>query len=213
ADIVFDIGAHIGFYSILFSRIVGEKGKVYSFEPSSEVSSALALTIDRLANTTLLPFGLSDKESDGFLFIPEDASAASLADWTNESLGKVHKISCQIKRLDDLLANNEVPRPDFIKCDVEGAEELVFRGGLEILDCKDAPIILFEVNEEASKGFNLSKTGAMDFLASLEKADFSFFDARTDALSQISEIPPPLPSALAVNILAVPKAKLNRLSN
>lgn len=208
-DVVYDIGAHIGLYSVLFSQLTGRTGKVFSFEPSSEASSALKLTISNLENTTLCPFGLSDKNTESFLFIPQDPSTASLVDWTDHQSGDVHKISCQLKRLDELIESNELPYPNFIKCDVEGAEELVFKGSGQKLNDENAPIILFEVNEKALNEFKLSKTGAMDLLASFDKAKFTFFDARTANLLPITEIPPPLVGALAVNILAVPQSKLS----
>jgi FkbM family methyltransferase len=58
---------------------------------------------------------------------------------------------CEERRLDDLTTANCIPRPDFIKCDVEGAELKVFQGASKTLDCVDAPIILFEANVHTAR--------------------------------------------------------------
>lgn len=209
-ETVFDIGAHIGLYSIFMSEIVGENGSLFAFELSPEALSALSQTVSLLDNVTLLPYGLSDKTETTFLYIPEDPSAASLSDWSG---GESHKISCQIKRLDDLLAENIVAQPDFIKCDVEGAEELVFRGAEKTLNIENAPVIFFESNEPATVSFGLEKSGAMDFLKSLDKPEYKFYSVTKNGLHLIDEIPEPVSGDLAVNILAVPKSKLERVDH
>jgi len=180
-DVVFDIGANVGLHSIVLSRLVGPEGKLCAFEPNSELLPALKFTIEQLGNATLHPMALSNRDAESQLFIPPDDTVASLADWTIASPkfnqdGPSHVIACVERRLDDLIQSGVLPQPDFIKCDVEGAELQVFEGAPNTLNRVDAPIVLFEANECASRGFNVGVSAAKDFLASLTKADYHFYE-------------------------------------
>jgi hypothetical protein len=81
-DRVFDIGAHIGLHTVLFSELVGPTGEVHAFEPNAAKASTLAVTISSLRNARLHPVALGERAGRATLFVPEDQSMASLADWT-----------------------------------------------------------------------------------------------------------------------------------
>jgi FkbM family methyltransferase len=76
--------------------------------------------------------------------VPLDESMASLMDWTGGRVGTVSVHTCEVERLDDLVARRELRRPDFIKCDTEGCEARIFAGGARTIDCEPAPTILYE---------------------------------------------------------------------
>lgn len=207
-DVVFDIGANVGLHSIVLSRLVGPKGKLCVFEPNAELLHALKFTIEQLGNATLSPIALSNKDAESQLFIPPDDTVASLADWTIASPtynqdGPSHVITCSERRLDDLIEAGPLPNPDFIKCDVEGAELRVFEGGARTLSRVDAPIILFEANECASRGFNIGVSAAKDFLASLKEPHYRFYEIHEGGrLVAMQNVNPSFS-----NILAVPESK------
>lgn len=206
-DVAFDIGANIGLHTLLLSQLVGAEGRVIAFEPNPELQTTLGLTIKSLPNARLLPVALSDQSGVSTLFIPDDHSMSSLADWTKGRLpGEAHQATCDRQRLDDLVDAGLVPHPDFIKCDVEGAELMVFRGGRKTLDRSDAPVILFEMNVHTARGFNLDVTAAMDFLASLELPQYRFFQQQgADHLVETHSA-----ESVHSNVLAVPAAKVDR---
>ncbi|MGZ8848149.1 MAG: FkbM family methyltransferase, partial [Pyrinomonadaceae bacterium] len=207
-DVVFDIGANVGLHSIVLSRLAGPMGKVCAFEPNAELFHALKFTIEQLGNATLYSIALSNKETESQLFIPPDNTVASLADWTVASPtfnqdGPSHVITCSERRLDDLIQAGQLPQPDFIKCDVEGAELRVFEGGAGTLNRVDAPIILFEANECASRGFNVAVSAAKDFLASLKEPGYRFYEVHKGGkLLAIESVNP-----IFSNILAIPESK------
>lgn len=212
-DVVFDIGANIGLHSIVLSRLVGSRGRVFAFEPNSELIPALTCTLRQLENATLHKVALSNKSAESSLFVPPDDSMASLADWTTASLkfsqdGPSHVVTCIERRMDDLTEDGSVPQPDFIKCDVEGAEAQVFGGGWKTLNRVDAPLILFEVNDCASRAFNCDLWAARDFLAGLTEARYHFFQVlaggKLEALGDVE--------TKFTNILAIPESKLPSLS-
>lgn len=208
-DVAFDIGANIGLHSMLLSNLIGPQGKLHAFEPNSELVHALSRTIAELGNASLHTIALSDKDDESELFIPPDDSMASLTNWTAATAfvadGASHTITCQQRRLDDLISEGKLPQPDFIKCDVEGAELLVFQGGRRTLDRPDAPIVLFEVNKDASLGFGQRVSESKDFLAGLELPRYQFFRVQPGGkLTRLQE------ANSFMNVLAVPSSKIQR---
>ncbi len=218
-EIVFDIGANIGMHTALLSQLVGPNGRVIAFEPNPELIPPLRKTIAGLGNASLHTFALSDHAGEAIFYVPDDHSMGSLADYTSDpslaswkaemQLGISKTLTCELKSIDSLVEVDAIPRPDFIKCDVEGAELMVFTGGRKTLNCVDAPIILFEAIVECSRGFGLTKSAAIDFLKEFPLSNYRFFEVRGSGnLTPLS-----FPDFTAPNILAVPESKLARAQN
>ena len=207
-DVALDIGANMGIHTVLLARLVGPRGRLFAFEPNSALLPTLRRTVAGLPNASLYTCALSDEPVRSAFFIPADDTKASLADWTDEAIdGVAREDSCERRRLDDMVGEGTIAQPDFIKCDVEGAELLVFRGAREVLDRRDAPIVLFEVNAYTCQGFGFGTSDAKDFLANLPTARYRFFEVKDDgALPAITTLTP------WCNVLAIPEAKLSRFS-
>jgi len=209
-DVALDIGANVGLHSILLSRLVGPQGKLFAFEPNAELLPSLRYTLAHLGNVRLHPIALSNRHAESQLFVPPDDSVASLADWTVTSPifshdGPAHVVNCSERRLDDLVESGVIPQPDFIKCDVEGAELQVFQGALNTLNRPDAPIVLFEANECASRAFGVEVSAAKHFLSALENASYRFLEIRPGGnLVKLAE-----PGSNFMNVLAIPESKLS----
>ncbi len=172
----------------------------------------LEYTLAQRGNGRLLPYALSDRAGRQTLFLPADRSMSSLADWTAGKAGAVRTITCEVVPLDVLIEGGEVPAPDFIKCDVEGAEFLVFRGAARTLNRADAPIVLYEANEPASEAFGWALDAATHVLASLPAACYSFFWVRPGGELERLDLTA-FPAGVALlNLVAVPASKLNRLT-
>jgi FkbM family methyltransferase len=212
-DVVFDIGANVGLHSIVLSRLVGSSGRVFAFEPNSELIPALTYTLRQLENATLHKVALSNKSAESSLFVPPDDSMASLVDWTTASPkfhqdGPSHIVECIERRMDDLTEDGTLPQPDFIKCDVEGAEAQVFGGACKTLNRVDAPLILFEANDCASRAFNCDLWAARDFLAGLKEARYHFFQVHAGGkLEALGDV-----DTKFTNILAIPESRMASLS-
>lgn len=214
-DVAFDVGANVGVHTMLLSQLVGAKGLVVSFEPNVELLPMLRRTVAGVSNIQLYPCALSDQNEESTLFVPDDHSMASLADWTKDrqpklltrllGFGQTHTIPCQQRRMDELVNIEGIPRPNFIKCDVEGAELMVFRGGRDTLNRHDAPIILFEAGAESAYGFDLKITEAADFLSRLSEAGYQFLEMLEDG--GLRAVLPADFKPQNQNIVAVPKSK------
>jgi FkbM family methyltransferase len=205
--VAYDIGANVGLYTVWLSSLVGAAGKVIAFEPNAALHKGLSMTISQLPNTRLVPQGLAAAEGRVEFFVPEDDTMASLKDWTRSEGGRVTTGSCSVTTLDLFIKEGRAPRPDLIKCDIEGGELDCFRGGAGLLGSEEAPIILFEANIHSTRGFGVQISDAMEFLASLERPGYTFFKVDDKGeLERITSI-----DFLHGNILAVPRRRLDGL--
>ncbi|HXT22791.1 MAG TPA: FkbM family methyltransferase [Thermoanaerobaculia bacterium] len=125
-DSVFDIGANVGFHTLLFSRLVGPRGRVTAFEPLDRNLEYLSrhLQLNAAENVAVIPVALSDEPGRGFMDARGNPSMARLADDGRAVL---------VESLDHLIAANRVPIPQLLKIDVEGAESRVLRGASKTL--------------------------------------------------------------------------------
>jgi len=157
-EVVVDVGACFGIYTVVASRLVGDSGKVVAIEPSRLAFEVLERNILSNGCSNVVTFGcaLSDKVGRTVLHHHPDISRFSLGGaGTGEDI--------ETTTLDLTLPRTTSTRSCLLKIDVEGAEELVLRGALKTLD-RDRPIVMFEVNPEAARALDLDPLGALNLL-------------------------------------------------
>jgi len=156
---VYDIGAHIGYHSLLFSTYVGDTGKVFTFEPNpanvTRIKEIISLNPKIEKSITVLDMALSDTNgTTPFLStnnIENGTSSGGFIDeastiWTRETYTKkvgFKTTDVQIKTIDTLVHQATILPPDVLKIDVEGAEQLVLKGAEATIKMHH-PIILIE---------------------------------------------------------------------
>ncbi len=125
--IVLDIGAHIGYYTRLFSEWVKDEGSVLAFEPCPENYAVLQFNLrtHRFKNVRLFDKAVSSEDGRALLFISPGHSNHSLMAGYTESQGQVE---VETVALDSFLPRYQIARVDFVKIDVEGGEVLVLEG-------------------------------------------------------------------------------------
>jgi len=147
---VYDIGANIGFFTLLAARIVGDRGKVYSFEPDSTIAARLKRNVEKngFANVTVVNAGVwSSTGTVEFIVADSSSPDRGIGRFTFER-GQQNTIPAQCISLDDFI--KDAAPPDAIKCDVEGAEIEVLRGGSSLL--RDyRPWIVSELHSEENR--------------------------------------------------------------
>jgi len=126
-SVVFDIGAHVGFYTLLASILVGEDGKVFAFEPSPRNLNFLNrhIELNGRRNITVMPVAIWSKA--GVSYFQEGPTSAT------GSILSQGTIEVRTVQLDQAVADAELPSPDFLKIDVEGGELEVLRGACRVL--------------------------------------------------------------------------------
>ena len=142
---VIDIGANKGAYTYWLQKAVGPLGHVFAFEPQPELADLLRAQERSFGwtNTQIINAALSTSQGRMELFQPaEHPLGGATLEKHDEADGT--RIEVRVERLDDYLDHWQKARPiSFIKCDVEGHELNVFRGGERLLT-KDRPILMFE---------------------------------------------------------------------
>lgn len=140
--ICYDIGAHVGFYSLMFSRLVGETGKVFSFEPNPLNLFYLLkhLELNKVKNVRVFPFGLW---KDNGIFGLTLSSSESYLNRAEEPI-----LRSPVFRIDDLIYQYVLP-PDVIKIDAEGAELEVLEGMEKLL--RRGSVIVFVALDNKDK--------------------------------------------------------------
>jgi FkbM family methyltransferase len=142
---VLDIGANAGFYTLAFSRLVGEKGQVWAFEPFAENMQNLLrhLRINQLRNVTLVQAAIASEPGLGFFRVSADKHTGSIA---KEGQYRVPTLS-----LDKLMDQKAFPAPDLIKMDVEGAESSILEGAQKLLSTKKSVLFISLHGEQQMK--------------------------------------------------------------
>ena len=127
--VVYDVGANVGFFSLLAARLAGPGGRVYAFEPlpsnASSVRSHAAL--NGFDTIEVLELALSDTAGEERLSVPEDASW-SYCEHRDPGRRVARKVTVRKDTVDRLLGSGRLPPPDVVKVDVEGAEVEVVAG-------------------------------------------------------------------------------------
>lgn len=133
---VFDIGAHVGFYTLLASVLVGPRGRVFAFEPLPSNMSYLTehLLMNKISNVKTFEVAVSDHEGE------ERFNPATHRSMGHLSLDGALPVRCI--SLDQMHARGKVSPPDFIKIDVEGAEFAVLCGARGLLSLSRPVIFL-----------------------------------------------------------------------
>jgi FkbM family methyltransferase len=183
-DIVVDIGANIGIYSLLASKKIGEDGEVFAFEPAPIASAAFKNNIERnnLKNIKLFNKGVAEFTGEAILNICADDAYNTLGSAPMKEITSQHKI--ELVSLDDFFEYRKVNRINVIKIDTEGAEFLIFQGAKKTLE-KFKPILFFEYNPHVTEGFNNTTEDALILLKSI---GYIFFEFQKGHLIEIVDI-------------------------
>ena len=174
-DVVVDVGANIGYYTVLLANKVGPNGKVYAFEPDSTNFEILKKNIEanKLENVVMVNAAVSNKNGVSYLYKSKENYGDHkliknpLVDKSTSSLKKGGSLREKIKtvKLDDYLKNQKV---NLMKVDTQGWEPAVFEGAKKIIE-KNKPIIFFEYSPASYKLAKLDGSKMMNWLKKIYK--------------------------------------------
>lgn len=177
-DTCLDVGANFGWYSLLFSHIVGASGEVHAFEPVPATfrqltENASLLGPDSKLQINNLALGEEEKEITINTFPALGHGYSSMSD-----LGRADAVPvvCQMTTFDEYRRSNLPDREvDFVKADIEGAELLFFQGAASLFTQSRPPIMMIEMSAELDRGFGYTPNDLLDLIES--QAAYLFYKA------------------------------------
>jgi len=182
--IILDVGANIGYFSLALFERTGFKGTAHLFEPVKHLASLCEDTFkENKYDVTIHPFALGSENKTTKIYLADDGNIGWNTIIAGKAGVKMREEIIEIKKFDDL----EIPLPEFIKIDVEGAEWMVLQGMMNKLSASvKLPVILCELGwgnkhpqfDEVTKTFS-----------ALEKLGYQICDLRWKAtdINTISE--------------------------
>jgi FkbM family methyltransferase len=144
-NVVLDIGAHIGLYSMPLSRRISPGGTIYAFEPSSINRSYLKqhLEFNDINNIEVLPYLVGKENIDSVDFYEDLNQVNPMGGLilTNNIKNDAVAVSKKMVALDQFCEDKKI-KPELIKVDVEGAEIDLLWGGVEMIKSSRPTIVL-----------------------------------------------------------------------
>jgi FkbM family methyltransferase len=139
-SVVYDIGANVGYFTLLAAVLAGEMGKVYAFEPLPRNIDFLRkhISLNKLTNVEVIEAAVSDHMGQALF----DLGASTAMGHLSETGG----LHVQMVSLDQMIENEDLAAPDVMKIDVEGAEHDVLHGAENLIE-NARPILFLDTHQ------------------------------------------------------------------
>jgi len=167
-EVFFDIGAHLGEFSVLASRIVSDEGQVHLFEPIIELYRLIdkSVTTNHLSNVISNCIIVSDKTG---LLEFEVKKELALSGLSGNSLALTNSDTSELRLLPSLTLDEYIlgkRKPDVIKVDVEGAELNVLMGAHNLIELpeSEAPIWILEYSPDNYRKLGYSEEMLLNYM-------------------------------------------------
>lgn len=197
-DVMYDIGASAGIYSIEVAKVFNDTVTVHAFEPQPSLTRCIRISValNSFRNVHVHEILLGNEEGIAKFYIPNNSIKASLVSYQKG----MRAINCSMTTLDLYVNAKKLLPPTIIKIDVEGAEMNVFYGAQKIL-ATNTPVIILEADENMQR-FNYSHTCLFNLLR--KYADYTFYFISKDSkISIVSDFT----NASDGNYLALPPSR------
>lgn len=213
-DVVYDVGANLGLTSFFLSRLAGRRGLVLAFEPVAATYLQLLKNISAISvwKSTIWPFNFGFYSSSLITTISvpngvhELASLAPTSRWITQHLASQYTTQeCAFFSLDEFVFNEHIPKPSFVKFDVEGAERYVVEGAKKLLFSGNLPVLFLEVFAPWQRAFGYTPA---DFFQLFHGSSYLFFFLCPEGLIRHTPTPDcPFPAEFirGYNVLAIPR--------
>lgn len=169
-DVFYDIGANIGFFSLIAARRVGSSGHVYAFEPVPANVTAISRSVQLNGFSHVDVFGeaVGATSRTGELLLAHHIGGATI-DSVDAPPDLRGRIAIEIVAMDDIMGPRQLRPPQLVKVDVEGAELAVLTGMRNAL-CGHRPKVVYEVDDATREGMERKAAEVAAFLTGLNYA-------------------------------------------
>lgn len=149
-DVFYDVGANIGFYSVLAGRVVGSGGQVYAFEPVAGNARCIRRNAARngFTHVSVHEAAVAARDGTATLFLSSHPGGASIA---SPEDGVLRTVEISTMGVDAAVQDGRLRPPNVVKIDVEGAEAAVLDGMARTIT-DHGPVIILELDHEANHG-------------------------------------------------------------
>lgn len=184
---VLDVGANLGYYSLIAARAVGDAGRVFAFEPDPDNFQLLCKNIEINGYNNIVPIQKAVTDSSGVVELfqsPKNRGDhrifnGQIFNYDNDR----QKIIVDAISLDEFF-DEEMHQPDVIKIDVQGAEMKLFQGSTRMIADRDNLVLFTEV---WPKGLSEAGSSAEEYIQALFDNGFELFSLGSTVYSDAPE--------------------------
>ena len=164
-DVFFDVGANIGFFSLLAAKRVGTYGRVYAFEPVARNAATIARNarLNSLSTVEVFAEAVGARTEPAELLVARHIGGAVLAS-VGAPPDQIRSVHVDVIALDDIMEQRGLRAPALVKIDVEGAELDVLHGMARTIKT-GRPKIIYEIDDETVEGLQRKRREIAQFLA------------------------------------------------
>lgn len=183
---VIDVGAHVGYFTLLAAKLVGPQGKVYAFEaePSTYRTLATNVKLNHYSNVVAVNQAVSDRAGRVDLFLSNVGSdGASGLNRLYSAQERERSVSVESTTLDDFLAAQRGPQVDLLKMDIDGWELHALDGMARLLRRPSPPNLIIEFYPD---GLQSCGTDPLDLPRRLAELGFTCSIIAEDLMDKVS---------------------------
>ncbi len=182
-DVIIDVGAHIGWYSILIDKISPYGVKIFSFEPDFLNFNLLKrnLTLNKAFKVVPINKAVGEKRKKAKLYLYPDKNRG------RHSLLPLHNygfVKVDVETLDNFVKDGNIKKIKLLKVDVEGYEFFVIKGGLNALKVTENIILEYAPQYMLKGGVNINDFKSLLKLISTE-LNFKVFAVSEESINEI----------------------------
>lgn len=186
--VFFDIGANVGFFTMVAYAATGGEGTFVAFEPRADVATQLAANLARNdVPAQVWPVAVGEQQGIAPLFVARHPGGATIEPSKSADVQRIEHVP-QFA-IDDLVESSRLPLPDVVKIDVEGAEPAVLRGMTRTLGLHRTTVV-FEVDapteDEAEGQYREVDRMLTDLGYTSERLDAGYPDSQWHVLHAVA---------------------------
>ena len=205
-NVVLDGGANVGHYSLLFSRIVGPRGKVFSFEPAPPTFAQLEKNLfdSGTKNVCAYAFALGHESGQATIHLPNGVSGHAAIAPHFDAWGDipVEPYEIEVRRLDAWAEEIGLDCLDFVKLDLEGAEPLAIEGASATLR-RHLPSMHLELSPGFMKDFGRSVEDLQKSLEAIGYDTLLSFRDKNEPPTYLNELVHEKPASLDCTLVCL----------